>query len=234
MCTLTYIPLKHGRVITANRDESPKRNAGVLSPYYSAASHQFFIAEEPLRGGTNIAIGKDNRFSVLLNGAFVPHDMNREYGMSRGILLLKSLDSKNAFEFAEAFPFSKEDIQPFTLVDIADSIRELRWDGEKVYKSEFSIHAPGIWASAQLYSAKSIENRKRWFADLLAKSNIDEKKILDFHFNAGNGDAENDLVMNRGNLVQTVSITQMSEVNNQKELRHFDLVGGTDAHYKFA
>ncbi len=94
MCTLTYVPLKNEKIITANRDESPSRNASLLSPYFSAGGQAFYIAEEPLRGGTNIALGQNGRHSVLLNGAFEPHNMHQTYGMSRGIVLLKSLDCK--------------------------------------------------------------------------------------------------------------------------------------------
>ncbi|NEN23301.1 hypothetical protein G3O08_07295 [Cryomorpha ignava] len=232
MCTLTYVPLKNEKIITANRDESPSRNASLLSPYFSAGGQAFYIAEEPLRGGTNIALGQNGRHSVLLNGAFEPHNMHQTYGMSRGIVLLKSLDCKNAFEFADQFQFKKENIQPFTLIDFSDSIRELRWDGETIFKKEFSLDEPHIWASAQLYSPEVLENRLKWFRNLLDKENITAKEILDFHFQGGNGDPENDLVMNRGK-VCTVSITQVSEKEDQKAIVHFDLVRDGQTKYIF-
>ena len=233
MCTLTYIPVKNGKIITANRDESPSRNASILSPYFSGNGQKFFIAEEPLRGGTNIALGKSGRHSVLLNGAFKPHNMYKSYGMSRGIVLLKSLDYKNAFEFADQFEFKKENIQPFTLIDFSDSICELRWDGDNVFKKEYSLNEPHIWASAQLYSPEAQENRKKWFGILIDKGNITPKEILDFHLHGGNGDSENDLVMNRLDKVCTVSITQISELEDQKAITHFDLINDTQAEYKF-
>ena len=232
MCTLTYVPLKSGRVITSNRDESPLRNASVLSPYISKTQEEYFIAEEPLRGGTNTAIGKNNRNTILLNGAFKPHDMTKTYGMSRGIVLLKSLDFQNAFAFADDFLFEK--IQPFTLIDFQDtSIREIRWDGAKLHKAKFSVDEPHIWASAQMYLDKAQHDRKNWFERLLKSENLDAGKILDFHFNGGNGDPENDMVMKRLNLVQTVSISQVTEFENKKDISHYDLVNDSKTEYHF-
>lgn len=232
MCTLTYVPLKSGKVITSNRDESPLRNASVLSPYISKTQEEYLIAEEPLQGGTNTAIGKNNRNTILLNGAFEPHDMTRKYGMSRGIVLLKSLDYQNAFAFADDFLF--ENIQPFTLVDFQDtSIREIRWDGEKLHKATFPIDEPHIWASAQMYLDKAQQDRKTWFEEILKLKNLNADKTLDFHFNGGNGDPENDMVMKRGNMVQTVSISQVSEYGNKKEIKHYDLVNDSETDYHF-
>lgn len=233
MCTLTYVPLKNGRIITANRDESPLRNAQLLSSYLSAGNQSYYIAAEPVHGGTNIALGQNGRYSVLLNGAFWPHDMSKTFGLSRGIVLLKSLDFRNVFEFADQFQFKEENIEPFTLIDFSDSIRELRWDGETIFKKEYSLEKPHIWASAQMYSAEARENRLGWFEELLEKGNITAAKILDFHFHAGNGDPENDLVMNRGGVVCTVSITQVSERESFKAIKHFDLVSNTESDYNF-
>lgn len=232
MCTLTYVPLKNQRVVTANRDESPVRSARVLRRYLTADDQQYFIAAEPVHGGTNIALGQNGRHCVLLNGAFEPHDMSLTYGLSRGIVVLKSLDFNNAFEFADQFDFKKENIQPFTLIDFSDSIRELRWDGDSVFKKEYSVNEPHIWASAQMYSAEARQNRLAWFKHLL-KKDVNASDILDFHFYAGNGDPENDLVMNRGGVVCTVSITQVSEIEDSKAIKHFDLVSGTESDYKF-
>lgn len=232
MCTLTYVPLKSGRVITSNRDESPLRNASVLSPYISKTQEEYFIAEEPLRGGTNTAIGKNNRNAILLNGAFKPHDMTKKFGMSRGIVLLKSLDYPNVFAFADDFDFEK--IQPFTLVDFQDdAIREIRWDEKKVHKNTFSVHEPHIWASAQMYLDRAQQDRKIWFKQVLESADLDAERILDFHFNGGNGDPENDMVMNRENLVQTVSISQVSELGAKKDIQHFDLVTDSETEYHF-
>lgn len=223
MCTLTYIKeYGGGRIITANRDESPLRNASRLSEYQNAKGEKFFIAKEPLKGGTNVAISTGKRMSVLLNGAFEQHEMGGKYVKSRGILLLESLEYENLFEFAEQNSLSG--IEPFTLVEFQNLIREVRWDGTKLFKKNVNPNKAQIWASAQLYSREVIRKRELWFKDLLAK-NPDKDDILEFHFKGGDGDTENDLVMNRSNLVRTVSITQLADIGGKGSLRHFDLVG---------
>ena len=231
MCTLTFVPLESGPVITANRDESPLRNAHSLSSYYSALGEEYFIAEEPLRGGTNIAIGRNKRTAVLLNGAFHRHDMNKTYGLSRGIVVLKSLDDADLFAFADRFDF--DSIQPFTLVHFADTIQEIRWDGNTIHRIEFDTDRPRLWASAQMYTPEVIARRQQWFDAFLAKGELDPESIADFHLHAGDGDPANDLVMHRGGVVQTVSVTQVFTDNDSRKIRHWDLVEENELDYVF-
>ena len=226
MCTLTYIPIPGlGKIVTANRDESPLRNARKLSKHISSRNEAFFIAKEPLKGGTNIAISPENRISVLLNGAFEAHKMGGIYSKSRGLLLLETLNFSDVFEFA--MKTSLIGVEPFTLIDFQKSIREVRWDGNSVHERIYSVNQPHIWASAQLYSKENRLKRRTWFSDLL-ESNPDQDSILNFHFRGGDGDPENDLVMNRKDLVQTVSITQIVEMEDQSMIKHFDLVENTE------
>ncbi len=65
-----------GAVITANRDESPLRKAAGLDLHETKDGRTFYIAREPVHGGTNMAIGKNGSVAVLLNGAFYPHSHN--------------------------------------------------------------------------------------------------------------------------------------------------------------
>lgn len=231
MCTLSFIPIKKGTVITTNRDESPKRNSHNLSGYLSALDEKYLIAQEPLRGGTNIAIGERSRTAVLLNGAFGRHDMNKTVGLSRGIVVLKSLNLKDLFAFADSFDF--DTIQPFTLVHFGVTIQEMRWDGMKIFKNEFGTDQPKIWSSPQLYLPEVRKQREELFEKFLSNDDISPESIAHFHFTGGVGDTANDFVMNRSGLVQTVSITQISEMNHQKKIAHWDLVENTKMDYSF-
>jgi len=225
MCTLTYIPIPgKGKIVTANRDESPFRNASSLSKHLSSSGDEYYIAKEPLKGGTNVAISPQNRMSVLLNGAFEAHKMGESYRKSRGILLLESLNYANVFEFVAKNTF--KGIEPFTLIEFQENIREIRWDGNKVHKETYDQSQPQIWASAQLYSIEIRKKRQTWFENLLHQ-NPQGEEVLEFHFNGGDGDPENDLVMNRNGLVQTVSITQLLDYQDQIEIKHYDLVENT-------
>ena len=226
MCTLTYIPASgSGKIITANRDESPLRNANKLSKYSALSGEEYYIAREPLKGGTNVAISPGNRMSVLLNGAFEPHKMGATYAKSRGILLLESLNFSNLFDFSAEY--SLTGIEPFTLLEFQEDIRELRWDGLEVYKKTHDPAKPKIWASAQLYSKEVLEKRNIWFESLV-NQHPQSEDVLEFHFKGGEGDPENDLVMNRNGLVQTVSITQLIESSVQSEIKHFDLIENSE------
>jgi hypothetical protein len=226
MCTLTYIPTSgKGKIITANRDESPLRNAHKLSDYYTSQGEKYLIAKEPFKGGTNVAISPDKRMSVLLNGAFAPHKMGGNYVKSRGIMLLESLEYGDIFHFAQEE--SLQGIEPFTLVEFQEAVREIRWDGQNIYEKTVDANQPQIWASAQLYSSEVIRKRQEWFENLISK-NPNQEDVLDFHFHEGEGDPENDLVMNRSGLVRTVSITQLAVADGNWSVRHFDLVQNTE------
>jgi len=226
MCTLTYIPTSgNGKIITANRDESPLRNARRLSVYHTSQKEKYFIAKEPLKGGTNIAISPDKRMSVLLNGAFTPHKMGGNYVKSRGIMLLESLEYGDIFRFAQEE--SLQGIEPFTLVEFQEAVREIRWDGQNIYEKTVDANQPQIWASAQLYSSEVIRKRQEWFESFISKK-PNQEDALDFHFHEGDGDTENDLVMNRSGLVRTVSITQLAVTTGNWSVRHFDLVENTE------
>jgi uncharacterized protein with NRDE domain len=231
MCTLSYVPSKKGVIITANRDENPLRSAKKLSSYHSKKNDEYLIAREPLKGGTNMAVGRNSRVSVLLNGAFEPHAMRADFGMSRGLMLLESLEFDNLFRFCEKFEFNA--IEPFTLVDFSDEIRQVVWDGQKIHQSTFDPKSAKIWASHQLYSEKVVEKRKQWFANFLDAETPDANALEYFHKNAGDGDSENDLVMDRNGLVQTVSITQVESNGLKKFIHHWDMIDGQRSDYKF-
>jgi len=224
VCTVTFLPLENSTVVTANRDESPARAARGLTTHLNAAQQHFHVAKEPIYGGTNMAIGDDGTVYVLLNGAFEPHPFGRKYEMSRGIMVLRSLNYNNLSAFAEDFDFEKT--EPFTLLRFGKSIEEIRWDGTVLHQAAFSHKFPNIWASAQLYSREAIENRQLWFANLL-KGNPDSEDVLDFHQNGGNGDTANDMVMNRGGMVRTVSVTQIVSSEAGTAVSHLDLLSGS-------
>ncbi|MGB6036854.1 MAG: NRDE family protein [Cryomorphaceae bacterium] len=220
MCTVTYLPKAGSSIVTANRDESLVRNADGLSPYLSADKGEYLIAKEPLHGGTNLAIGKHNT-TVLLNGAFVPHQRKLRYRKSRGIVVLDSLDHSSLKEFSAE---QLERVEPFTLLRFGKEIEELRWDESIAHYRTYNPRKPLIVASAQLYSSRVRDNRQKWFDDLMSQAPLDSSKIWSFHLHGGNGDPENDMVMNRGNMVQTVSVSQIVMSGTEQRVKHFDLV----------
>ena len=220
MCTVTYVPACGERVVTANRDEVPFRNADGLSLHSNVQGSDFFIAKEPLHGGTNLAIGA-NFTTVLLNGAFYDHRRQPNYRKSRGLIVL---DSLNLETLNQLKPNYLAGVESFTLLRFGSRIEELRWDEMKVY---FRTHDPRkslIVASAKLYDSEVLEKRQIWFNRLFESGHPDRNKIWDFHLNGGDGDPENDMNMNRMDMVRTVSITQVSTSTTEKQVKHLDLV----------
>jgi hypothetical protein len=182
------------------------------------------MAKEPVHGGTNLAVGSSRKAVVLLNGAFEPHPFGGVYRRSRGLMVLDFLDFSDIEAFADSYNF--DGIEPFTLVAFEGSIGELRWDGTNLHRAKFNPGSPHIWASAQLYTPAAREKRKVWFEDLLVQRSeeIDPAVIFDFHLRGGDGDPENDMVMNRFDLVRTVSISQLSSNRDTATLRHLNLL----------
>lgn len=221
VCTVTYREVKGEKVITANRDETPLRAARELSPYLTSSGGVWHIAREPLKGGTNIAVGENGAVCVLLNGAFQAHAPGGHYGKSRGLVVLESLEYPTLKAFAEAADLSHT--EPFTLLRFGDVTEEMRRDSERTHYTSYSDGSERIWASAQLYSEKVRQDRRRWFRHLLA-SDPDADALLDFHLRGGEGDPENDMVMNRGGLVKTVSVTSVRIGPGEIAVIHRDLI----------
>jgi uncharacterized protein with NRDE domain len=219
MCTLTYVPQRLGSIITANRDETPARNSAGLTEHGNQAGQDFLIAKEPLRGGTNLAIGKE-MVTVLLNGAFEYHESKISYRKSRGIVVLDSLNLSSLSEFSQN---DFEGVEPFTLLRFGRVIEELRWDERSLHLRQREKSKPFLVASAKLYSRAVREKRQQWFDQVLQNHPVDALKLLNFHLEGGDGDLENDMVMNRDGLVRTVSVTQVVQSKDQF-ISHLDLI----------
>jgi hypothetical protein len=84
-----------------------------------------------------------------------------------------------------------------------------------------SNSTPHIWSSVTLYNESSIKRRKLWFNQWLDNNLCpDQDSILAFHLFGGDGDAHNDLRMNRNNQLLTVSLT-CSEIKKESALMKY-------------
>ncbi|WNB17405.1 NRDE family protein [Marivirga arenosa] len=227
MCTLTYLPLSEEQyILTTNRDESPERGQAGFPSYHHVEGKNIIYPADPKAGGTWIATS-DNGISVcLLNGANEPHEFNPPYRMSRGKVVIEAIECIKPDEFFKNYDFSG--IEPFTMVvlfhDPQLKILEFKWDGNNTSLEEKDVSKPQIWASAQLYTQQAINNRKEWFAKWLKENqNFTVEAIRDFHRNAGSGDLENDMVMDRGK-VKTVSITSIYSLKGVINMAHKNLL----------
>jgi len=229
MCTLTYIPEpENAFLLVSNRDEQVARMPALAPQAYMHNGVQVVYPKDTQAGGTWLATAANGFTLCLLNGAFEKHTRIPPYKHSRGLVVTGFFDYNNTDRFLKEYDF--EGIEPFTLVIIERStkdisIREIRWNGSAVAARHIEAHKPQIWSSVTLYEAEVIIEREKWFHQYLAQHpHPDLNDMLQFHHFGGTGDAGNDLLMNRGNVLQTISITGIKSCKHGTFMHHEDLL----------
>lgn len=228
MCTATFYPTADsGFIFTSNRDEAPGRET--IAPLtYTEEGQQVFYPKDALAGGTWIAVNKGlGRSLCLLNGGLEPHLPGGTYARSRGLVVKETLTSKGGLQAV-----TKEDlkgVEPFTLIQIENkdkpSLQQLIWTGKEALKDELPWE-PRVWSSTLLYTPAIKEAREAWFEDWLGEfPEQDPKSLLRFHHEAGTGDPQNDLIMDR-HFVKTKSISQIEVHDSVYGFRYEDLGTG--------
>ncbi|MFY0594014.1 NRDE family protein [Roseivirga sp.] len=228
MCTVTFLPNgKTDYVLTSNRDETPKRAA--LAPQgYSIGTSTIYYPKDPLAGGTWIATDKKRYTLCLLNGGFEKHKHQPPYRISRGQMVLQFFETNDLQKFRNNFEF--EGMEPFTLVVVDSGAQQTRldemvWDGKKLHTKTLDATEAYIWSSSTLYPESVRAERRSWFA-LWTKEQHSyiQEEIMLFHKSGGKGDAWNDFVMNRDEVVKTVSITSIEKAKADFNLVYEDLI----------
>ncbi len=223
MCTVTFIPTKSGIVITSNRDEHVNRGKAIAPIKIRSNDLEIVYPKDPDAGGTWIATKNNGDAIVLLNGAFEKHIVKPPYAKSRGLILLEIFDLIN---FKESIvDFQLDNIEPFTIVYFSDNhLYECRWDGFNKYLKELNVHDSHIWSSATLYDAEMRSKRKEWFDQWSLKNpSPNQEDAIDFHLNAGEGNTEVNVKMNRNNELFTVSISSIFIGNEFNDFVYMDL-----------
>jgi hypothetical protein len=174
-------------------------------------------------GGTWIAAHENGNAVVFLNGGFEAHAPQPPYRKSRGLILLDMLDHSTPFNCFLAVNLNK--IEPFTAIVVDNRhVFECRWDGSKKHQAEIKTQQPHIWSKATLYPELVREKRKNWFTDWIARHpEPTQNEILHFHQFTGDGDASNDLRMNREGQVFTVSVTSLRAEPASMTMEYLDL-----------
>ncbi|CAN5747988.1 NRDE family protein [soil metagenome] len=222
MCTVTFIPVREGYVITSNRDEKFSRKQAIPPVSYVENEILIICPKDADAGGTWIAMRENGDASVLLNGAFEKHISQPPYAKSRGIIFL------DIFTHVTPLPYfmqmNLQGIEPFTMIIFNGSLNECRWDGNNKHCRYLRKDQPYIWSSATLYENAVVRNREQWFATFLSKNpHPSREEIFSFHQFAGDGDVKNDLLMNRNGLLSTVSITAVTLKKNRCKMHYVDL-----------
>ncbi len=234
MCTVTYLPLSdEGFIITSTRDEKTIRKPALPPEKYDIHDGPVYFPRDTDAGGTWIASSPGGYTLCLLNGGFVIHESNPPYRRSRGLVLLDFYQYNNVASFRDQYDFGG--IEPFTLLlsHFHETVQglgraqfdELRWDGEKVHHTPLNPGTPSIWSSVTLYSDEIISQRKQWFDEWLAgQPEFSVPSAVDFHKTAGTGNIQNDILMNRDNVVKTVSITSIMRIPLRHEYYYEDIM----------
>ena len=227
MCTVSYIPKKDGFILTSNRDESLFRPQSLEPEKHFLFGQEILFPKDPEANGTWIATSDKGRTVCLLNGGFERHIHLPQYRLSRGLVVLDYFKFSDAETFSKAYDF--EGIAPFTLVIVEENsvrkLSEIRWTGESVYHKEMDSEKQFIWSSVTLYSHETIAARANWFINWLSENQEPTYfEILDFHHFAGGSNNQNSLVMQRPDHKQTISITQVQQMNGEKVMRYEDLL----------
>jgi Transport and Golgi organisation 2 len=220
MCTVTYVPSSSGYFLTSNRDEKNTRAKALLPAAYNINDVQLIFPKDGDAGGTWIVLKESGDALCLLNGAFENFTSKDIYKTSRGKIVLDIAISTNFIKSLSEI--SLEDTAPFTLVIINNKqLFECRWDGEKKHCKVLDNNQSHIWSSATLYDTAQQAKRKHWFEQWQKKNaQPSQKDLFHFHTNTGDGDVEDNLVMNRNDKYFTVSITGIA-VNDNKCLMHY-------------
>lgn len=227
MCTVTFIPSGDKIFITSNRDEKHWRSSAIVPTVYAGETGRLLYPKDGDAGGTWIAAHENGNAIVFLNGGFIRHTPEPPYRKSRGLILLDLINSPNPVMAFTTMPLHQ--IEPFTAVLWnAGQLFECRWDGEQKYTTRLSVSQPHIWSSATLYDEAVVEKRKSWFRKWLQQhQQPSPDDILHFHQFTGDGDAHNDLRMNRNGQVFTVSVTLMALTDETTQMHYLDLKNNT-------
>ncbi|WP_428656941.1 NRDE family protein [Runella sp.] len=234
MCFVTYIPYQRGFILTSNRDESVGRPKALPPKKYFIDETPVFYPQDKLAGGTWIATSPKATV-CLLNGAFVKHRHQPPYRMSRGKVVLDFFRYEQLSDFVEQYELNG--IEPFTLIIVEQEnklqLSELRWDGAQLHIKTLDAFQTYAWSSVTLYTDTIIQEREHWFKEWAIQHVVFEgSDVLDFHTLGGNGDITNDLVMNRNDLLRTVSTTQIQKTPAQFLINYQDRFTGKRFSYR--
>jgi len=227
MCTVSYIPANEIYFITSNRDEKNIRKEAIVPGVYEINNKKLIFPRDGDAGGSWIALHENGNAAVLLNGAFERHIPEPPYRLSRGKIFLNIIASERPVRHFHKLDLYR--IEPFTVVVLEkDNLYECRWDGAEKYNKQLKKHRPYIWSSVTLYDNDAVRKREQWFADFLNNHpHPTQKDILDFHRFTGDGDAANDLLMERADIYSTVSITSLLITADRGSVKYADLKSNT-------
>ena len=224
MCTVTFIPHKDNIFITSNRDESPDRRSKGLTSRHAEGHPAIHFPLDTDSNGSWIAMTDTGRSVCLLNGGFKPFIPDSSYRMSRGQVVIDAAAADDITQFTEHYDL--EGVAPFTLLIYEKGFFiQTVWDGFKRHLEQLRNDEPQLWSSVTLYPPEVRAWRKQIFEEwIIDRKEYDRDSIMAFHC-LRKGDSVNDFIMNRDDVVKTLSVTSIQLQKDKGSLLHLDLEG---------
>ncbi|HEX9512545.1 MAG TPA: NRDE family protein [Puia sp.] len=224
MCTVSYIPLNKGAILTSNRDEHISREIAIYPDFYVLNGKNLVFPKDAKAGGTWFISNEQGDTGVLLNGAFEKHIPAPGYRKSRGLVLPEIFQWDSPFQALKGYDLSG--IENFTIILWErEQLREIKWDGKGLRSRILDPGKAQMWSSVTLYDENMIIERLGWFNDWVQSHEaVTQQDILNFHANTHINNKEYGLRITRDNKISTTSITSLSLDNKKATLYHKDFI----------
>ena len=215
-------------IITSNRDEKIVRPNAIEPQNYLINNKNIIFPKDKKAGGTWYAINENSTVLVLLNGAEERHQLKESYRKSRGLIVLELISTESVIAAWENIDL--ENIEPFTLVLFEKhKLYQLRWNEMEKITLELDTTQSHIWSSSTLYSKEIREKRAKWFYTFLdTNPEVNPDELFNFHRYTEAENTEHGLVINRNDVLKTLSITQTVIEKNKVEIHYTDLIAEQD------
>ncbi|RKS01726.1 NRDE family protein [Flavobacterium sp. 102] len=228
MCTVSFVNANGKIIITSNRDEKIIRPNAIEPKTYLLNDKKVIFPKDNKAGGTWYAIDEHSNVLVLLNGAEEKHVLKDSYRKSRGLIVLDLIGSESPLEAWKAIDL--DHIEPFTLVLFENqNLYQLRWNELEKSTLALETNQSHIWSSSTLYSSAVREKRANWFSTFLdTQPEVNEEELFNFHRYTEEDNNEHGLVINRNDILKTLSITQTIIEKNKVSIHYNDLITERD------
>ena len=224
MCTVSFVKANGKIIITSNRDEKIIRPNAIEPKTYHLNNKKVIFPKDNKAGGTWYAIDEHSNVLVLLNGAEEKHVLKESYRKSRGLIVLDLIGAESPLQAWQEIDLNQ--IEPFTLVLFENQkLYQLRWNAAEKSCLALDTNQNHIWSSSTLYSKEIRAMRAHWFYTFLdAKPEVDAEKLFNFHRYTEADNTEHGLVINRNDVLKTLSITQTVIEQNEVSIYYKDLI----------
>ena len=224
MCTVSFVNTNGKIIITSNRDEKIIRPNAIEPKNYLINNKNIIFPKDSKAGGTWYAIDEHSNIVVLLNGAEEKHILKDSYRKSRGLIVLELISSFSPLQ--EWINIDLQNIEPFTIVLFENQkLYQLRWNETEKETTALDTNQSHIWSSSTLYSKEIREKRAHWFYTFLdIKPEVNEEELFNFHRYTETENKEHGLVINRNDILKTLSITQTVIETNKVTIHYNDLI----------